>query len=166
MRTTCLCSEDLRGVFSVPPLARSDDAQRSLDQEQNNLIVCHIVNGGITRFVYGGNAFLYHVQLAEYEQLLEWLTGFSADLLVIPSAGPSFGRAMDQSTLLRKYEFPCVMMLPCSDPRDAAGLERGYREFAEAANAKLLVYLKEENNFGSNEEAGLDAVARLVNDGV
>ena len=166
MRTTSLCSDDLRGVFSVPPLARSDDAQRSLDLEQNNLIVRHIANGGITRFIYGGNAFLYHVQLAEYEQLLEWLSGFSADLLVIPSAGPSFGRAMDQASLVRKYEFPCVMMLPCSDPRDAAGLERGYREFAEAANAKLLVYLKEENNFGSNEEAGLDAVARLVDDGV
>ena len=166
MRTTSLSSKDLRGVFSVPPLARSDNAQRSLDLEQNNLIVRHIANGGITRFIYGGNAFLYHVQLAEYEQLLEWLSGFSADLLVIPSAGPSFGRAMDQASLLRKYEFPCVMMLPCSDPRNATGLERGYREFAEAANAKLLVYLKEENNFGSNEEAGLDAVARLVNDGV
>ena len=150
----------------MPPLARSDDAQRSLDLEQNNLIVRHIVNGGITRFIYGGNAFLYHVTLAEYEQLLEWLSGFSADLLVIPSAGPSFGRAMDQASLLRKYEFPCVMMLPCSDPRDAAGLERGYREFAEAANTKLLVYLKEENNFGADKEPGLDAVARLVDDRV
>jgi dihydrodipicolinate synthase/N-acetylneuraminate lyase len=166
MKTTPLSSEDLRGVFSVPPLARSDNAQRSLDLEQNNLIVRHIANGGITRFIYGGNAFLYHVQLAEYEQLLEWLSGFSADLLVIPSAGPSFGRAMDQASFLRKYEFPCVMMLPCSDPRDAAGLERGYREFADAANAKLLVYLKEENNFGADKEPGLDAVARLVDDGV
>jgi dihydrodipicolinate synthase/N-acetylneuraminate lyase len=153
-------------VFAVPPLARSDDAQCSLDLEQNNLIVRHIVNGGITRFIYGGNAFLYHVTLAEYEQLLEWLSGFNADLFVIPSAGPSFGRAMDQASLLRKYEFPCVMMLPCSDPRDAAGLERGYRAFAEAANTKLLVYLKEEINFGADREAGLDAVARLVDDGV
>ena len=101
MKTTPLSSEDLRGVFSVPPLARSDNAQRSLDLEQNNLIVRHIANGGITRFIYGGNAFLYHVQLAEYEQLLEWLSGFSADLLVIPSAGPSFGRAIDQASLLR-----------------------------------------------------------------
>ena len=166
MKTTPLSSEDLRGVFSVPPLARCNDAQRSLDLEQNSLIVRHIVNGGITRFIYGGNAFLYHVTLAEYEQLLEWLSGFSSDLRVIPSAGPSFGRAMDQASVLRKYEFPCVMMLPCGDPRDAAGLERGYREFAEAANTKLVVYLKDENNFGADKEAGLEAVARLVDDGV
>ena len=164
MKTTPVSSEDLCGVFSVPPLARRDDAQRSLDLEQNNLIVRHIVNGGIRRFIYGGNALLYHVTLAEYEQLLEWLHGFSADLWVIPSTGPSFGRAMDQATLLRKYEFPCVMMLPCGDPRDAGGLERAYRAFAEAANTKLLVYLKDEGTFGAHKEAGLDAVARLVDD--
>jgi len=166
MRTTPLSSEDLRGVFAVPPLARSDDRRRTIDLEQNNLIVRHIVNGGITRLIYGGNAFLYHVTLDEYEQLLEWLNGFSADLLVIPSAGPSFGRAMDQASLLRKYQFPFVMMLPCGDPRDAAGLERGYREFAEAANTKLLVYLKDEDNFGREPREGLDAVARLVDDGI
>jgi len=153
-------------VFAVPPLARGDDANRSLDLEQNNLIVRHIVNGGITRFIYGGNAFLYHLTLDEYEQLLEWLSGFSADLLVIPSAGPSFGRAMDQASLLRKYQFPCVMMLPCGDPRDAAGIERGYREFAETAKTKLLVYLKGHDNFGTDREAGLDAIARLVDDGI
>ena len=58
------------------------------------------------------------------------------------------------------------MLLPCADPRDAAGLERGYREFAEACGLPLIVYLKEENNFGGDKEAGLDAVARLVRDGV
>src|SRR5205823_5358431 len=158
--------EDLRGVFAVPPLARSGDPRRSLDFEQNNLIVRHIANGGMTRFIYGGNAFLYHLTLAEYEQLLEWLSGFAGDLWTIPSIGPSFGRAMDQALLLRKYKFPCAMMLPCGDPRDAAGLERGYREAAEATGTKLIVYLKEENNFGADKDAGLDAVARLVDDGV
>ncbi|MBK5290119.1 MAG: dihydrodipicolinate synthase family protein, partial [Acidobacteriia bacterium] len=83
-----------------------------------------------------------------------------------PSAGPSYGRAMDQAALLARYSFPCVMMLPCGDPRDAKGLERGYRQFAAAAQSKLIIYLKDESNFGSNREAGLDAVARLVNDGV
>jgi dihydrodipicolinate synthase/N-acetylneuraminate lyase len=58
------------------------------------------------------------------------------------------------------------MLLPCADPRDAEGLERGYREIADAANCKLIVYLKDENNFGSDENAGLDAVARLVDDGI
>ncbi len=73
---------------------------------------------------------------------------------------------MDQALLLKKHKFPCAMMLPCSDPRDAAGLERGYREVAEAARTKLIVYLKEENNLGGDKEAGLDAMARLVDDGV
>jgi dihydrodipicolinate synthase/N-acetylneuraminate lyase len=34
------------------------------------------------------------------------------------------------------------------------------------AGAKLIVYLKDENNFGPGREPGLDAVARLVDDGV
>lgn len=166
MKTSPVSPADLSGVFSVPPLARKNDKTRTIDFEQNNLIVRHIVNGGITRLLYGGNAFLYHVTLAEYEQLLDWMSGFAGELWAIPSAGPSYGRAMDQAAMLKKYNFPAVMLLPCADPRDAAGLEHGYREFADASGTKLIVYLKEENNFGNNKEAGLDAVARLIDDGV
>ena len=166
MKTTPAAPQDLQGVFAVPPLARERGSRRSLDFEQNDLIIRHIAAGGITRLIYGGNAFLHHVTLAEYEQLLEWLSGLSGDLWVIPSIGPSYGRAMDQASLLRRYEFPCVMMLPCGDPRDLDGLERGYREVAEAANTGLIVYLKEEDNLGPEKEAGLDVVARLIADGV
>ena len=115
---------DLRGVFAVPPLARRADARRSIDFAENDRIVRRIADGGIRRFLYGGNAFLYHLTLAEYEALLEWLSGQSADLWMIPSAGPSFGRAMDQAPLLRRQSFGTVMMLPCADPRDAAGRRR------------------------------------------
>lgn len=166
MKTTPVISEDLRGVFSVPPLARKNDARRSLDFGQNDLIAKHIAAGGITRFLYGGNAFLYHVTLAEFSALLDWLSGFAGEHWAIPSAGPSYGRAMDQAELLRKYDFPAVMLLPCSDPRDAAGLEKGLREFADAAETKLILYLKEENNFGTDKEAGLDVVAKLVDEGL
>jgi dihydrodipicolinate synthase/N-acetylneuraminate lyase len=58
------------------------------------------------------------------------------------------------------------MALPCSDPRDARGLEAGLREIASAAGLGLTLYLKEETSFGSDLEAGLDAVARLVDDKV
>src|SRR6185369_756937 len=163
---TSLSPEDLHGVFAVPPLARRRDSGRSLDLAQNDLIVRHIHGGGITRFIYGGNAFLYHVTLAEYEELLEWLAAFDDDLWPIPSVGPSYGRALDQAKLLRKFRFPCVMALPCSDPRDARGLERGYREIAEAAETKLILYTKDEDNFGLDKQAGLDTVARLVDDGI
>ena len=166
MKTTPVTLDDLHGVFPVPPLARKSDAKRALDFEQNKLILRHMVNGGMTRFLYGGNAFLYHLTLAEYEQLLDWLTSFADNLWAIPSLGPSYGRAMDQAALLKRYKFPAVMHLPCSDPRDAKGLEIGLREISEAANTPLILYLKEENNFGSDKEAGLDTVAKLVDEGI
>jgi dihydrodipicolinate synthase/N-acetylneuraminate lyase len=166
MKTTPVSIEDLRGVFPVPPLARRNDAGRSIDFEQNSRIVRHIAGGGLTRFLYGGNAFLYHITLAEYESLLDWLNGFADGLWAIPSLGPSYGRAMDQALILRRYEFPCAMALPCADPRDAKGLETGLREISEAANTPLILYLKEENNFAADKEAGLDVVARLVEEGV
>ena len=156
----------LKGVFAVPPLARRDDASRSIDIEQNELVVKHISAAGIKRFIYGGNAFIYHVTLAEFEAMLEWFRSLPDELWLIPSIGPSFGRSLEQAALLRKYNFPSAMVLPCADPRDAAGLERGYREIADAAASKLIVYLKEENNFGADKNAGLDAVARLVDDGI
>jgi 4-hydroxy-tetrahydrodipicolinate synthase len=155
---------DLRGAFAVPSLARKKDSRRSLDLAESERLVRHIARGGVTRFIYGGNAFLYHLTLAEYEELLNWMDGFSEDLCMVPSAGPSYGRAMDQAPLLKKHRFPCVMMLPCNDPRDAAGLEVGMREFADAAETPLLLYLKGENNFGADRMAGLDALARLVDE--
>jgi dihydrodipicolinate synthase/N-acetylneuraminate lyase len=157
--------DSLMGVFAVPPLARK--ATRAIDFDQNSRIVRSIANGGVTRFIYGGNAFLYHLTLAEYEQLLEWQAQIQQDdLWLIPSAGPSYGRLMDQAKLLRRFTFPCVMTLPCGDPRDAAGLESGLREFAEAANVRLMLYLKDETNMGADRMAGLDVVARLVDEGV
>ena len=161
-KKTALLPDDLRGVFAVPPLVRKGEAGRPLDLDENSHLVAHMAAGGITRFLYGGNAFLYHLPLAEYESLLDWMAGFAEGHWAIPSLGPSYGRAMDQAPLLRRRRFPVAMALPCGDPRDAEGLEAGLREIAEAADLGLIVYLKEEGNFGSDREAGLDAVARLV----
>ena len=164
MKTTPVRLEDLQGVFPVPPLARKAVAGRPLDFAENDRLVRHMAAGGLSRFLYGGNAFLYHVTLAEYGELLDWLSGL--DGWAIPSVGPSFGRAMDQAPLLRRHRFPAVMALPCGDPRDAKGLEAGMREIASAAGTSLILYLKSEDGFGSDLMAGLDAVARLVDDGV
>lgn len=116
--------------------------------------------------MYGGNAFLYHMTLAEYALLLEWLSSLADEYWLIPSLGPSYGRAFDQATLLRNFQFPCAMILPCGDPRDATGLAAGYREIAEAAQKKLIIYLKDVDNFGPDRDAGLDVVASLVEDGI
>jgi dihydrodipicolinate synthase/N-acetylneuraminate lyase len=166
MQRNPVTPDDLRGVFPVPPLSRRADAARAIDIAENDRLVRHMVAAGITRFLYGGNAFLYHVTLAEYEELLGWLAGFAEGLWPIPSVGPSFGRAIDQAKLLCRYRFPCAMALPCADPRDAAGLDAGLREIASSAGLGLILYLKDESNFGADKEAGLDVVARLVDDGI
>src|SRR5689334_10869569 len=101
MTETSFTAADWRGVFAVPPLPRKNDARRSLDFDAAEAVVHHIEAGGVTRYVYGGNAFLYHVTIAEYEALLDWLASFSASRWGIPSVGPSFGRALDQACLLR-----------------------------------------------------------------
>jgi dihydrodipicolinate synthase/N-acetylneuraminate lyase len=166
VRKQKISSDDLKGVFPVPPLARNEDTGRTLNFEANGRIADHILAGGCTRLLYGGNAFLYHATLSEYEQMLDWLRSLANDIWVIPSVGPSYGRAIDQASMVRQRGFPCVMVLPCSDPRDAGGLERGLREIAEASGCPLMLYLKEEHNFGSDKAAGLDVVARLVSDGI
>lgn len=165
MKTDAVTTEDLEGVFAVPPLARSDTRLRELHRAENDRIVRHIGEGGITRLLYGGNAFLYHVTLAEHEALLEWMAGAAGELWMIPSVGPSYGRAVDQASVVRRHGFPCAMLLPCADPRDAAGLERGAREIADAAGCPLILYLKDEVNWGADRTAGLASVARLVDDG-
>src|SRR5688572_15660819 len=108
--------DDLAGVFSVPPLPRKADARRTIDFDAAEAVAAHIEAGGITRLLYGGNAFLYHITLAEYEQLLGWLAVFPASRWAIPSVGPSFGRALDQARLLRRHAFRTAMVLPCADP--------------------------------------------------
>ena len=164
MRTAPITGSDWQGVVAVPPLARRSDSRRTFDWNENARIVAHLHAGGVTRLLYGGNAFLYHVTLGEYEEILGWLSQLDDALWAIPSVGPSYGRMMDQAAMLKRSQFPCAMHLPCSDPRDAQGLEAGLREFVEASGIPLILYLKEEHNFGTDREAGLDVVARLVSD--
>jgi len=161
-----ITTQDLKAVFAVPPLSRKRDAHRSLDLDAAECIARHIEAGGVTRYLYGGNAFLYHVTSDEYDVLLGWLATFPSTRWAIPSLGPSFGRAIDQARLLRRHPFRCAMMLPCSDPRDAAGMEAGLREVANTAGVPLILYLKSEDGFGSARDAGLDAIGRLMDDGV
>jgi dihydrodipicolinate synthase/N-acetylneuraminate lyase len=159
-------AERLDGVYAVPPLPRHGDPRRTLNLDAAECIARHIEAGGITRFLYGGNAFLYHASLDEFAALADWLAAFPASRWPIPSIGPSFGRAIDQARILRKHSFPAVMMLPCGDPRDAHGMAAGLREISHAAAMPLIIYLKSEDGFGSDKEQGLDAVGRLVDDGI
>lgn len=163
---TRLPADDLHGVYAVPPLPRTADARRSLNLEAAENVARHIEAGGITRLLYGGNAFLYHASLDDFQALIDWLSGFPKTRWAIPSIGPSFGRAIEQARMLKKHAFRAVMMLPCGDPRDARGMEAGLREISAEAGMPLILYLKSEDGFGSDRNAGLDAVGRLVDEGI
>jgi 4-hydroxy-tetrahydrodipicolinate synthase len=159
-------SLDLAAVFAVPPLPRREDRLRSLDFAAAERLRDAIADGGVRSFLYGGNAFLYHITLDEYGDLLHWMAAAPDGLCMIPAIGPSFGRAIDQAGLVHRHAFPCAMLLPCTDPRDADGLERGAREIAERSGVPLMLYLKDRANWGADESRGLDAVGRLVDSGV
>jgi 4-hydroxy-tetrahydrodipicolinate synthase len=166
MKTDAVTRADFRAVFAVPPLARRRDARRTIDHDQNDRIVRYVVNGGITRLLYGGNAFVYHLALGEYEELLASLAAVAGDTWIIPAIGPSYGRAIDQAAIVRRHAFPTAMLLPCNDPRDAAGLTHGIREIADALGTPVVLYLKDDHTFGADVIAGLDAAAALVDAGV
>jgi dihydrodipicolinate synthase/N-acetylneuraminate lyase len=165
MKTTPVTVHDLEGVIAVPPLAWRQDGD-ALDIAENERLLRHLLSGGLTRVLYGGNAFLYHVSLRDYECLVEWLASVPGDVWLIPGIGPTFGRAIDQARVLRRFAFPTALLLPCSDPRDPRGLERGVRRIAETLGCPLALYLKEETTFGTAQSDGIEAVARLVSDGL
>jgi dihydrodipicolinate synthase/N-acetylneuraminate lyase len=154
--------EQLSEIYPVPPLARRNDAKRSINFPENEKIFRFLRQGGVTRFIYGGNAFLYQITMAEYVELTHWLGSLTSEGVIIPAVGASYGRAMDQAPLIRKYKFPSVLVLPTGDPRDAAGLERGMHEIADACGVPLCLYVKKENDFGEDQEAGMDVLGRLV----
>lgn len=64
MKMTRACPKDLEGVFAVAPLARWAGAGRSRALAANDPLVRHMARGGLTRFLYSGNAFQYHATLA------------------------------------------------------------------------------------------------------
>src|SRR6185436_230849 len=97
--------EQLTEIYPVPPLARRNDAKRSINFPENEKLFRYLRQGGVTRFVYGGNAFLYQITMAEYAELTHWLGGLTGEAVIIPAVGPSFGRAIDQAPLVRKYKF-------------------------------------------------------------
>jgi dihydrodipicolinate synthase/N-acetylneuraminate lyase len=153
-------------VFAVPPLPRKSDARRTIDVDAAEKVARHIEAGGIMHLLYGGNAFLYHATAEDFETLAGWLASMPPSRVPIPSIGPSFGRAIDHARVLARYRFEAAMMLPCGDPRDPKGLEVGYREIAQAAGVPLIIYLKSEDAFGPDRAAGLEAIGRLMDDGV
>ncbi|QDT16629.1 dihydrodipicolinate synthase family protein [Alienimonas californiensis] len=148
-----------RSVIAVPPLAR--DADLNVADAPNRALIRHIEAGGVRSLLYGGNANFYNVSLGEYAGLLDFLADAAgSDTLVIPSAGPDYGKLRDQIPALRDSDFPTVMVLPLKFPATRDGVRTGVRRFAEALGRPIVLYLKDEDYL---TPAG---AASLVDDGL
>src|SRR3546814_4587143 len=132
MKTPPVTTADLqRSVIAVPPLARKADL--SLDTDANQALLRHMEQGGVRSVMYGGNANFYNVSVSEYARLVDSLAeAAGADTWVLPSAGPDYGKLMDQAAILRTRAFPTAMLLPMSFPYTDAGLADGIRRFSDA----------------------------------
>lgn len=159
MKTQTFTPADIASsVLAVPPLARHADL--SLNVEANQALIRHMEAGGIRTMVYGGNANFYHLGMYEYADVLDMLSSsVAADTWVIPSAGPDFGKLLDQAAVLRDYAFPTVMVMPQRGASHPDGIARGVSLFAERLDKPVLLYIKDENYLPA------ETVRALVDDG-
>src|SRR5690242_12891350 len=122
MKTSPVSPADLaRSVLSVPPLARRADF--SIDPAENARLLDHLRAGGVSTFMYGGNANLYNMGVNELRTLAELLVKLARDSdWVIPSVGSDFGKALDQAAMLHDFPFPTIMALPHKAQSTPAGV--------------------------------------------
>jgi dihydrodipicolinate synthase/N-acetylneuraminate lyase len=160
MKTDAVSAADLgRSVISVPPLAR--DARSQVSHAENRKVVDYMASGGVTTFLYGGNANFYHLGLAEYAGVLDMLAAIAPKgSWMIPAFGPDYGKAMDQVAVLRTHAFPTAMALPMAAPTRAAGVATGWRRLADAYQRPIVGYVRSENYITPQD------VAALMSDGV
>jgi dihydrodipicolinate synthase/N-acetylneuraminate lyase len=162
MKTTPIDSADLaRSVVAVPPLARRPDL--SLDRDANRAIVRHLENAGVRSLMYGGNANFYHLAVSAYAQTVDMLAEIAGDeTWVLPSAGPDYGKLLDQAAILRTRAFPTAMLLPMTFPFTDAGLADGLRRFSDALGKPVVVYIKADPYFAPATLGALHRDGRLV----
>jgi len=146
-------------VVAVPPLARHDDLR--IDAEANHELARYLLGRGVTTLLYGGNANLYHIGLADYEAMLEALMPLEkVGALVLPAAGPDFGKLMDQAPLLRRHDAKTAMVLPQDRFIVETGVERALRLFVDAFGRPATLYLRGERYLSP------ERIARLLEEGV
>lgn len=160
MKRTPVTPSDLQSsVIAVPPLARHADL--TLNREANLALIRYMEAGGVRSLMYGGNANFYNLPLSEYAATLDFLADAAgADTWMLPSAGPDYGRLIDQAAVLRERRFPTAMVLPSQFPSTDAGIARGIRKFADILGKPAVIYLKSENQIAP------DTLAALVKDGL
>lgn len=111
--------------------------------------------------MYGGNANFFNVPVSEYARTLDFLESAAGrDTWLLPSAGPDYGKLVDQAAVLRERRFPTAMVLPAQSPSSDAGVARAIRRFAEILQRPVVVYVKADN------QISVQSVGALVDDGV
>ena len=160
MKTTAVEPCDLQAsVIAVPPLARNPDL--SLNENENRALIRHLELGGVRSLMYGGNANFYNLPISEYARTLDFLAeAVGKDTWLLPSAGPDYGRLLDQAALLRERAFPTAMVLPSQFPSTDAGVATAIRRFAERLQKPVVVYVKADN------QISVEALGRLAEDGL
>jgi len=160
MKTDAVTPADLaRSVIAVPPLARARNGAVSIGE--NRKIVDWMAAGGVSTFLYGGNANFYNLGLLEYPLCLEVLSGIAPrDAWMIPSIGPDFGKALDQVAVLKSFDFPTAMALPMASATRPAGVATGLRRLADAYGKPVIAYLRSETYLDVAD------IAALLADGV
>jgi dihydrodipicolinate synthase/N-acetylneuraminate lyase len=149
---------------AVPPIARHDDL--TINVEANRALCAHLHHGGVTSWLYGGNANFYNISVSEFEATMTSLADIAAEVgdentLLIPSVGPDYGKLMDQAAILKKMNcFRTAMVLPLDFPSTADGLATGVRNFAHEFGKKVILYVKSDKVYTP------EAIAGLVDEGL
>ena len=145
MKTTPVTPADLsRSVVAVPPFARHADL--TPDWKANEALIAHLQDGGVRSLMYGGNANFYHLAPSEYASVLDFLEqAAGADTWVLPSAGPDFGKLLDQAAILKGRPFPTAMLLPMTFPFTDDGLAATVRRFTDILGKPAVIYVKSDN---------------------
>ncbi|CAN5161504.1 dihydrodipicolinate synthase family protein [soil metagenome] len=155
MKTDAVMPADLtRSVISVPPMAW--DKSGKVSTAENRKIVHHMATGGVTTFLYGGNANFYHLGVDQYVDVVDMLLAIAPDdAWMIPSIGADFGKAMDQVGVLRSFSFPTAMALPMAGPTKPAGVATGLRRLADKFGRPVIAYIRAENYLAPRDAAAL-----------
>ena len=147
-----------RSVVAVPPIALTRDGD--VAASANRAIMQHIASGGIATALYGGNANIYHFGAKLFRQSIDVLfDNCPADLRILFSAGPDFGKAMDQADDIKSAGVRNVMLLPMAFPADPRGVAEGVRRLSGKLGFGIVLYVKRDNYVDP------DALGRLIEDG-
>lgn len=142
MKISPVTPDDLGGsVIAVPPLALTPGLLP--DVEENRKILKHLHAGGVTSYLYGGNANFFAIPVSEYGAVLDMLEQITPqNAWTIPSIGADYGKALDQVRILKNRSFPTAMLLPMQAPVTPAGIATGVRRLSDALGKQLIVYVK------------------------